>query len=31
MAELFMEKFNNPLVLGLDHSKMGIFYSIYTE
>lgn len=28
MGDLFSEKINNPVVFGLDHPKMGIFYNI---
>jgi hypothetical protein len=28
MGDLFIEKFKNPIILGLDHPKMGNFYNI---
>ena len=28
MGDLFSEKIKNPVVLGLDHPKMGVFYNI---
>ena len=28
MGEIFSKKINNPIVFGLDHPKMGIFYSL---
>lgn len=31
MGELFSENYDNPVVLGLDHSKMGLFYGIFNE
>ena len=31
MGDLFKKKFNNPIVLGLDHPKMADFYSLNKE
>ena len=31
MGELFIENFKRPIVLGLDHPKMGLFYSIFND
>ena len=31
MGDLFIEKFENPIILGLDHPKMGNFYNINKE
>ena len=31
MGDLFSEKIKNPIVFGLDHPKMGIFYNINTN
>ena len=28
MGDLFSEKIKNPVVFGLDHPKMGVFYNI---
>ena len=31
MGELFIENFKQPIVLGLDHPKMGLFYYIFND
>ena len=28
MGDLFSKKFNNPIILGLDHPKMKVFYKL---
>ena len=31
MGDLFKKNFKNPIVLGLDHPKMGVFYSLNSD
>ena len=31
MGKLFIENFKHPIVLGLDHPKMGLFYSVFSD
>tara|TARA_B100000902_G_C27322197_1_gene925477 strand:- start:915 stop:2051 length:1137 start_codon:yes stop_codon:yes gene_type:complete len=31
MGELFLKKIDNPIIFGLDHPKMGIFYTLKNE
>ena len=31
MGEIFLKKIDNPVVFGLDHPKMGIFYTLKND
>ncbi len=31
MGQMFVEKFKNVIIIGLDHPKMGFFYNIFDD